>query len=180
MRKIYINESQLNNLKENLSKEVTFYEFYINIKSFLKDLLNKPHEAEPSELFKNNGYDKKELIKKMQQKGIVISKERIDEVPSEEGSSKKVAKHYIVYKIPKNNFEGKVKELYNEIFNNKEFVNEDGATSCGSVMQGGGGNPDSGQYTTPFAPVQRRGFWKKSLSRNKDEKNNSISMNRKE
>ena len=54
-----------------------------------------------------------------------------------------------------------------------------GATSCGNVMQGGGGNPDSGQYTTPMGSVQRRKFWEPAMTRNKDEKNNSVSMNRK-
>lgn len=178
MKKIYIKESQLSIISDNLNKEkeVTFYEFFINIKSFLKDLLNKPYEAKPSELF--NSISKDELLKKMKDKGIVISSERIDEVPESDGSSKKVAKHFIMYKIPKNNFEGKIKTLYNEMYK-KDSLNEDGATSCGSVMQGGGGNPDSGQYTTPMSPVQRRKFWEPALKRNKDEKNNSISMNRK-
>jgi hypothetical protein len=53
-----------------------------------------------------------------------------------------------------------------------------GATSCGNVMQGGGSNPDSGQYTVPFGNIQRRKFYSSSLKRNKDEKNGSISMNR--
>jgi hypothetical protein len=178
MKKIYINESQLSVLSDELNKEVTFYEFFVNTKTFLKDLLNKPYEAQPSDLFKNNGIDKKELIKKMKDNGLIISSERIDEVPESDGSSKKVAKHFISYKIPKNNFEGKIKSLYEEMFKNKS-LNEDGATTCGSVMQGGGGNPDSGQYTTPMGSVQRRKFWEPAMTRNKDEKNNSISMNRK-
>ena len=46
MKKIYIKESQLSIISDNLNKEkeVTFYEFFINIKSFLKDLLNKIYE----------------------------------------------------------------------------------------------------------------------------------------
>ena len=53
-----------------------------------------------------------------------------------------------------------------------------GATSCGNVMQGGGGNPDAGQFITPVSPTQRRSFWKPAMKRNKDEKNGSITMNR--
>ena len=178
MKKIYINESQLSVLSDELNKEVTFYEFFVNTKTFLKDLLNKPYEAQPSDLFKNNGIDKKELIKKMKDNGLIISSERIDEVPSSEDSSKKVAKHYISYKIPKNGFEVKMKKLYKECFN-KEGLNEDGATTCGSVMQGGGTNPRAGQNEAPMGSVQRRKFWEPAMTRNKDEKNNSISMNRK-
>ena len=66
----------------------------------------------------------------------------------------------------------------------KDLVSEDGAaagggaTSCGNVMQGGGGNPDAGQFITPVSPTQRKSFWKPAMKRNKDEKNGSISMNR--
>ena len=42
IKKIYINESQLSVLSDELNKEVTFYEFFVNTKTFLKDLLNKP------------------------------------------------------------------------------------------------------------------------------------------
>ena len=63
----------------------------------------------------------------------------------------------------------------------KEIVNEEGeggATSCGNVMQGGGSNPDAGQFITPVSPTQRRNFWKPAMKRNKDEKNGSMTMNR--
>lgn len=42
MKKVYIKESQLHLLLKEEKKEVTFYEFFINAKSFLKDLLTKP------------------------------------------------------------------------------------------------------------------------------------------
>jgi hypothetical protein len=137
--------------------------------------------------------------------GIIKKNEKIDEVLVDE--SKKVAKHYVQYKVPKRNFEDKVKELYKEVMseqsvfsNEQELVDEikamdydnayasrgglneegegGGATSCGSVMQAGGINPDAGQYTAPFGSVQRRKFYGDTLKRNKDSKNGSISMNR--
>ena len=56
MKKIYINESQLdviNGLENN--EEVTFHEFCVSVKDLLKDLLKKPYEAKPSEIFTKRG-----------------------------------------------------------------------------------------------------------------------------
>lgn len=209
MKNIYITENQLIMLSEQENEEVTFYEFFVNVKKYLKDLLTKPADAEPNSILTRN-ISKNELLKKMTDLGIIKKSEKIDEVPVEEGT-KKVAKHYVQYKVPKRNFEEKVKELYKEVVsenisksvfgNEQELVDEiknmdydnayatrgglneegegGGATSCGSVMQGGGSNPDAGQYTTPFGNVQRRSFYSDTLKRNKDSKNGSISMNRK-
>lgn len=214
MKKIYITEFQLNLLKPKDKEEVTFQEFFINIKDFLKGLMKLPYETKPSELFQKRGIDKDKLISKMKDINLIVSSEKIFEVPKD-GTNKKVAKHTIKYSIPKNNFNEKLKSLYKCMFlesnnpqvfdNNKKIINdilvmddddayknrggfdkslidedgECGATSCGSVMQGGGLNPSAGQYDVPFKNVQKRDFWKPALTRNKDEKNKSISMNRK-
>jgi hypothetical protein len=215
MKKIFITEKQLQLLeKVNNNEEVTFFEFYSNIKSFLKDLLTKPTEAEPNSILLKK-ISKDGLLNKMDKMGIIIKSERVDEVPVS-GKDKKIGKVYIKYQIPKQNFEEKVKSLYKTLFveamekpqvftDNKQIIshilemdddnayknrggidtsimNEEGiggATSCGSVMQGGGSNPDAGQYTVPFGNVQRKKFYGDTLKRNKDEKNGSISMNRK-
>jgi hypothetical protein len=223
MKKVYIKENQLH-LLEQEEKEVTFYEFFINVKSFLKDLLNKPADADVSDLFKSKGISKSGLISKMKDIDLIKSDDRIDEVPVEEEKKthpygkKMVAKRYVKYSIPRKNFEDKIKKLYKQIFNesevkhvfqdteklitdmldmdsdnayrnrggyDKDLVSEEGAaaagggaTSCGNVMQGGGGNPDAGQFITPVSPTQRRSFWKPAMKRNKDEKNGSITMNR--
>ena len=205
MKNIYITENQLCVLAENEKKEITFYEFFVNIKKYLKDLLTKPEDAEPNQMLLHK-VDKNDLMKKMIDLGIIKKSEKIDEVLVDE-DAKKVAKHYVQYKVPKRNFEEKVKELYKEVMseqfvfaNEQELVDEikamdsdnayalrgglneegegGGATSCGSVMQGGGANPDAGQYTVPFGKIQRK-FFKSSLTRNDDEENGSISMNRK-
>ena len=178
MKKIYISENQINILSEN---EITFYEFVINVKSFLKDLLKKPMDAKPSDLLSNYGIDKNILLQKLDDIGLIKSKERIDEVPIEEKKhpyhQKLVAKHYITYSVKKNRFYEKLKELYKDLIKNKKINEEgEGATSCGSVMQGGGSNPNSGQYEAPFSNVQRREFWNSSLQR-KNKDNKSISIN---
>lgn len=222
MKKIYIKENKLHLFLNEDKKEITFYEFFVNAKSFLKDLLTKPSEAEPSEIFTSNGISKNDLLSKMKHIGLIKSDERIDEVPVEEGKkthpygTKLVSKHYVKYSIPRERFENKMKELYKELFSecdkkqvfkdteqlitdildmdsdnayknrggyDKDLMSEDGAagggaTTCGSVMQGGGTNPDAGQFITPVSPTQRRSFWKPAMKRNKDEKNGSMTMNR--
>ncbi len=176
MKNIYITENQLNLLKDESNKEVTFYEFVISVKQFLKDLLKKPSEAKLNDILSNSGIKKNDLIDKMKDIGMIKSNERIDEVPMNE---KKVAKRYITYKIPKANFKNKLKKLYDELISSdkEELVSEDGATSCGSVMQDGGTNPSAGQYDVPFKSGQRRKFWSPALKRNNDSKNKSISIN---
>lgn len=206
MKNIYITENQLKVLAEKQDNEITFYEFFVNVKKFLKDLLTKPAQAEPNQMLLHK-IDKTELLRKMEDLGIIKKSEKIDEVTVDE-DTKKVAKHFVQYKVPKRNFEDKVKELYKKVIkeqfvfaNEQELVDEIkamdndgayatrgglneegeggcGATSCGSVMQGGGTNPDAGQFTVPFGNVQRRKFYGDTLKRNKDSKNGSISMNR--
>lgn len=176
MKKIYLNESQLDSLNDSSSKEITFYEYIVDMKKFLKDLLKKPSEATPSDIITNGKLSKNELIKKMKDIGLLKSSEKIDEVPMEEGSDKKVAKRFIKYSIPKARFSEKMRQMYDDVIGERKLVKEDGeggATSCGSVMQGGGSNPSSGQYETPFASIQRRKFFKPAIDRNKG----SISVN---
>lgn len=125
MKKVYIKENQLH-LFEQEEKEVTFYEFFINVKSFLKDLLNKPADADVSDLFKSKGISKSGLISKMKDIDLIKSDDRIDEVPVEEEKKthpygkKMVAKRYVKYSIPRKNFEDKIKKLYKQIFNESE------------------------------------------------------------
>lgn len=211
MKNIYITEKQLTLISEE-KDEITFYEFFVNVKKYLKDLLSNPTNAKANNVLTRN-ISQEELLNKMTDLGIIKKCEKIDEVTVEEGS-KKVAKYFVQYKVPKRNFEEKVKELYKDVveesyksvfgdeqrlvdeiknmdydgaYSTRGGLNEEGeggaaiggATSCGSVMQGGGTNPDAGQYTVPFGQVQRRDFYKGALKRNKDSKNGSISMNRK-
>lgn len=161
MKRIYLTEDKFKMLFEK-KEEVTFYDFFINVKQFLKELLTNPNKAEPTDIFKAKGLDKTELVKKMENLGLIQKKERIDEVPVTEDKkhpygTKLVAKHYIQYVIPKANFSQKIHKLYDELFSQQiTEEGEGGATTCGSAMQGGGGNPDAGQYTVPFGKMQKR------------------------
>lgn len=177
MIKIYINEKQIDALKD----EITFYEFMSSIKEFLKQLLKKPSDIKLPSLLQKIYGNKEDLIKQMKDIGLIKSSEKITEEPVDESKhpygKKMVAKHYITYKIPRARFKEKLEQLYNDI-KETNFLTEDGegASSCGSVMQGGGSNPSAGQYDVPFKNIQRRDFWYKSLSR-KNGKNKSLSIN---
>ena len=65
-----------------------------------------------------------------------------------------------------------IKQIIRESIEN--FIQEDGggATTCASVMQGGGDNPSAGQYDVPFLGD------KQTKKRSKDFSNGSMMMQR--
>lgn len=207
---IIITEKQYKLIREGLEREITFYEFAKSVKGFLKQLLDKPSEAEVDNLL-HDEISKKELLKSLKDLGMLNYTEKIEEV-EDEVLGKKVGKRFIQYSIPKTNFNDKMHKLYNSIIKESKsvFSNEDAEvekikkmdsngdykkrgglrkedtlneTDCAGVGAVGDGSDSSGQYATPFSAVQRKqsykSFWKKSLSRNKNEDNKSISINKK-
>lgn len=122
-----------NNSLENFEKE---------IKMFLFNVLKKEY-SQISDYWGLNGLKKSEVYKLLKKYNII---ETIDDE----------------IKIPKKNFEKKVKRLYYEIFGYEDptmIVTEDGegggdfagGTTCASV---------GGSYETPLFAVQRRKFSK--------------------
>lgn len=119
--KIYLTAKQVNMLKEEEEKrEIPFEEFFVNAKNFLKDLLTKPYEAELPSIFKMKGYTKDDIISAMKKIGLLKSEENIIEVPVNEGKLR--AKHTIKYKIPKQRFMDKLRELHKELFSEATFM----------------------------------------------------------
>ena len=114
--KVYINENKLILIKENEEEEVTFYKFFTEVKNFLKDLLDDPINAKPSGFFKTHGISKNTLLNKMMEKDIVAKKENIDEPNDADGNMKSM--HYLQYRVPRKNFEQKIKRLYSYFFEN--------------------------------------------------------------
>lgn len=172
MTKIYIKENQVSLLiNEEQNEEITFYEFVINVKQFLKDLLKKPIEAKPSELLSKAGLTKDELLKKMKDIGMIKSDERIDEVPVEESKkhpygTKLVAKHYISYKIPRKRFKEKMQELYKDcisecdkkhVFSNTKKIINDMLDMDGETYKKRGGYDESLVSETDCASVMQGG-----------------------
>lgn len=155
MKTIYINKDILDEALDYLNRDITFYEFLSYTKAFLKQLLSNPMGADIDPFLKENGLTRKELLNSLLEKNIVERDTKIEEINGKDNYS-------ISYRIPKKNFERKMRRLFSQIFEKHEItesvISEDGggAGSCGSVMQGGGSNPESGQFIQPLGKVQRR------------------------
>ena len=100
------------------------------------------------------GYNRTKLLRYLINYGIVEKEEKIND--TDENGKLKTATMKIKFKVPKKNFERKLKRLYIRLFEknvpnlNKEIVSEDGE------MGGATGSDSSGQYSQPVFGVQRR------------------------
>ena len=167
--------------------EITYYKFYSEIRNFLSKLLSNPIKSEITNFFKENDFTKEKLIHALIKRGILNRKEHVkDRTNSEEEKTT----YYVKYSINKQDFESKIKKMFNEYFKQninemskvrhiciteaqlkdlaRNFVKE--ATTCGSV----GGETTRGDmgYDVPaFAPSKdgkgkkNNKFFKDSLIR---------------
>lgn len=151
-KKIIVTESALR-IFEEIEKEMTYYSFLSNVKSFLKDLLNNPSTAKPSVELAAKGLNRGRLLSYLLNKGIIIKDEKI--VDEDENGNPQTAVMNIKYKVPKKNFERNMKKLYIKLFeknvpeNIPSIKNED----CGD---GATNTTSSGQFSQPVFGVQRR------------------------
>ena len=113
MATFYITEEQVNVLRESL-EEVTFYDFFTEVKNYLKDILIDPSNAEPSKMFAKHGISKTQLLNKMLERGIVIRTETIDE--PNDANGKKCSMYHVKFSVPRKNFEQKIHRLYSYFF----------------------------------------------------------------
>ena len=116
MKRVIINETCLPLLKES-QEEVTFFKFFTEVKDFIKCLLSDPLHAKPNDFFKAHGISRSVLINRMLDKNILTKKESINEPYDADG--KKQSRHTLVYKVPKKNFERKMRRIYSYFFENK-------------------------------------------------------------
>ena len=151
MKTIYVNESILNEAVAYLNDEMTFFGFLSHIKAFLKQLLTSPISADIDDYLKKHGLEKKELLKQLIERNIIIKDTKIENSNSKDN-------FMISYKVPKQNFERKMRRLFSFLFEKNEIQESKiiKETDCGGAMQGGGTNPDAGQYVKPFGKIQRR------------------------
>lgn len=143
MKTFILSEAQMQHLKDrnDYVKNNSVENFRKEVKMFLYNIL-KGESSQISDYWTLNNLKKSEVYKLLKKYNIIISVG--DEV-----------------KIPKKNFDIKVKRLYYEIFGYEEpiaIVSEDGegggelgGTSCSSV---------GGSYEAPLFAVQRRKFSK--------------------
>lgn len=117
---IIITEKQAQILKENIhmiNEEVTFHAFMSHVKDYLKKLLTNPIGAQPDAFLKANGLGGEKLLSKLLDKDIIIKKTKI----VSEGKDR----FEISYKLPRNNFERKMRRLYAELFDDdSKKINE--------------------------------------------------------
>lgn len=155
MKHIYVNKKVLSEAVAYLNNEITFFGFLSHTKAFLKDLLVNPLTADVDTYLKENGLDRESFINILLSKNIL---EKDTKIEDKNGSDK----FMVSFKIPKRNFERKMRRLYSALFEiheiqesylNKVELHE---TDCAGAMQGGGTNPDAGQFTAPIGKVQRR------------------------
>lgn len=155
MKKIYVTNDMLKEAVDYLNDDITFFGFLSNTKAFLKELLTNPLNADVNEYLTRHGMDRKTLLNVLMERGIVEKDTKIDETNGKDCFS-------VSYKIPKRNFERKMRRVYSSLFEKNEiqestiFEDAGGGPGCGTCMQGGGLNPDEGQYVQPFGKVQRR------------------------
>jgi hypothetical protein len=114
MKKVFINENKIDVIMES-EEEYTFFQFFNDIKSFMKDLLNDPIHARPNERLKQHGISNDVARTKLQDDGIIIKSEKIDE-PFDETTGKQTSRYYLSYKIPKKDFKKKIRRLYQKLF----------------------------------------------------------------
>ena len=150
MKTIYVNKKVLKEAVNYLNNEITFFGFFSHVKFFLKKLLVNPLNADIDDYLKDNNLNRKELLNLLLTRNIIEKETKIDNKNGKD-------KFYVSYKIPKRNFERKMRRLYTSLFETNE-INESliSETDCGGAMQAGGTNPDAGQYTQPLSKVQRR------------------------
>ncbi|MCD8207111.1 MAG: hypothetical protein LUD72_04145 [Bacteroidales bacterium] len=147
---IVITETQLREMYDEA--EMTEYKFNSCIKKFLHDLLNDPTGATVPNALVLNGYRRSDLLKMLSSVGLIEREDRISDTNAD--GEYKPATMMVSYKVPKKNFDRKLKKLYIRMFetNLPQRVTEDGegcsagATNCDS----------SGQYSQPLFGIQRR------------------------
>lgn len=104
-------------LKEE-EEEVTMFEFFRDVKKVISGLLEDPFRRDVSDMLKKHGLDGKTLVQELVDNGIVTKTEKIDE-PFDEKLGKKKSMFRCSYKVPKKDFEGKIKKLYQKYINHE-------------------------------------------------------------
>lgn len=122
------------------NKEVTYYRFLSEVKSFLAKLLHDPIKAEPSKYMKDLGFTRSRIINLLIKKDLLERNEKIL-TPDKTGGKK--VKYAVIFKVKKKNFDRTMRRVYAKYFEknlpDKNEVNEcegAGATSCSSVGAG--------------------------------------------
>ena len=147
---IVITEEMANRLNDEFT--MTEYKFYNLIKKYLHDLLVDPVNAEVPYLLKVKGYNRNKLISLLKINKLLIKDEKI--LDKDENGEFKTATMKVKYKVPKKNFDRKLRNLYIKMFEKNVPETVSYVEECDSA--GITNASSSGQYSQPTLPMQRR------------------------
>lgn len=131
MKRVYINEAVV-----GVKREIVFLEFLYHAKQFLKDLLTKPLTCDVSDFFKDLGFTKTSLIQTLLDRGIIEKDTKIDTIKEDKDV------FTVSYKIPKRNFDRKMRRLYSTLFEKNE-INESVLNENGGQLLAPNGKPSN-------------------------------------
>lgn len=163
------------------NKETTFYAFNSNVRKFLSNLIKSPVQAKVNKFLEDRNFSKKKLINILIKRNIL---DRNEKITDENGKQT----YNVKYKIIKRDFEKKIKQIYNDYFDenlesDKEILKEFSAKSvfkdedamkknifngsdgekykkCGGIRLDETDCEESGQFTTKTFKTQRRPIYK--------------------
>lgn len=126
-----VNERQAKILSEGSC--LTHYRFVNNVGKFLESLLQDPINSKPGYELESNGLDRRKLLGKLIDRGIVKRQSKLTEI-----DGKSVIK--VKYTVPKEGFKEKLNRLYIDITGDNvglesKPINEDGES--GGAISGG-------------------------------------------
>lgn len=121
-------------------KDMTFYRFLSEIRSFLSKLTKDPIHAQPSKYMKDNGFSRTKMINDLIKKGVLERNEKILE-PSKTGKEK--VQYSVKFKIRKKNFETKIERYFIKEFE-KNIPSKETLDECDG-MAAGAGDAGSGE-----------------------------------
>lgn len=148
MKTVIVNKKQFNVLKENYSemnKEMTFFAFLSHVKSYLKQLLTNPINTTPDMFLISYGLDNPKLLTNLLDNNIIIKSEKI----INDGDNDKFS---ISYKIPRENFERKMKRLYSNLFETN-IIEGTTLTEDGEGAAMGGTSAAACNDSAPITPL---------------------------
>lgn len=153
---IVITEDMARQIQDEMT--MTEYKFNNSIKKFLHDLLVDPVNAVVPDILKYNGYKRYYLITLLKNNHLLQKSEKI--IDKDENGFDKTATMKVKYKVPKKNFDRKLRNLYIKMFeknvpeNDEEIMTEDGEGGC--AMAGTTNASSSGQFSQPLFGLNRR------------------------
>lgn len=157
MKRIYVNAELLKEAVDYINDNITPFGFISHLKEFLKQLLKNPLKIDIDDYLKRHGVEQRNLMDELLKRHIIEKETKIDDKSGED-------KFVVTYKVPKKNFERKVRRLYNYLFEN-DYINEselftedgEGGGAIGGATGGGATSADnSGQFSQSLGQIQRR------------------------